>query len=75
MWPVHDNVDSLTSSNGSDTTSRAEFKEVKLHAQNQIILSQVLLEEREKVYLYVCMYVGMLSSTVDLLCLLVEQWI
>lgn len=43
-------VDTPTSSSGSDSSSKAEFKQVKLHAQNQIILSQVLTEEREQVY-------------------------
>lgn len=45
-------VDSPTSSSGSDTTTKSEFKQVKLHAQNQIILSQVLAEEREQVCIY-----------------------
>ena len=47
--PTQDNVDSGVNSVGSDTASGPEFKQVKLHAQNQIILSQVLSEEREQV--------------------------
>lgn len=49
-----DNIDSPTSSSGSDVGPRSEFSQVKLHAQNQIILSKVLSEEREQVCMYVC---------------------
>lgn len=45
-----DAPDSSTSSTGSDDSGQgAEFKQVKLHAQNQIILSKVLSEERDRV--------------------------
>lgn len=50
-------VDTPTSSSGSDSSSKAEFSQVKLHAQNQIIGSQVLTEERQQVCvcrLHVC---------------------
>lgn len=42
--------ESPTSSSGSDVSStRSEFRQVKLHAQNQIILARVLTEERDQV--------------------------
>ena len=34
---------------GSATTPRPEFKQVKMHAHNQIILTKVLTQDREKV--------------------------
>ncbi len=38
-----------TGSCGSDTPHKSEFSQVKLHAHNQIVLSQVLSDERERV--------------------------
>ncbi len=40
---------SATESSGSDTPRRSEFSQVKLHAHNQIVLSQVLSDERDQV--------------------------
>ena len=45
---------SCTSSSGSDTPSKSEFKQVKLHAQNQTALLRVLTEEKEQVLYALC---------------------
>ena len=44
-----DSTDYNTGSSSSDSGEGAEFKQVRMHAQNQIILSKVLSEEREQV--------------------------
>lgn len=44
-----DSSNSGTGSAGSDSARKAEFNQVKLHAHNQIVLSQVLVDEREQV--------------------------
>ncbi len=42
-------VSPATSSSGSETASITEFKQVKLHAQNQILLLKILADEKEQV--------------------------
>ena len=41
-----------TGSVGSDTPRKSEFNQVKLHAHNQIVLSQVLTDERDQVMIH-----------------------
>ena len=46
-------VSPASSSSGSDTASMTEFRQVKLHAQNQILLLKVLSDEKEQVTMVV----------------------